>query len=138
VSELYINNYNLEKYQKLEHKKKKKSRNMVASSIASASSSSLLRRNVRILLVGDNGVGKTSLILSLVSEEFPEEVPPKAEEITIPADVTPENVPTNIVDYCCLEQTDEQLTDEIQKAHVVCVVYAVDDENTLDRVSTYW
>lgn len=57
------------------------------------------QRRVRILLVGDKGVGKTSLILSLVSEEFPEEVPPKAEEITIPADVTPEQVPTNIVDF---------------------------------------
>lgn len=60
---------------------------------------STLKRQVRILLVGDVGVGKTSLILSLVSEEFPEDVPPKAEEITIPADVTPEQVPTNIVDY---------------------------------------
>jgi Ras family protein T1 len=113
---------------------------MVASSIASMSisSSNLLRRNVRILLVGDQGVGKTSLILSLVSEEFPEEVPPKAEEITIPADVTPEHVPTNIVDYSSIEQSDEQLGEEIQKAHVVCVVYAVDDENSLDRISSYW
>lgn len=57
------------------------------------------KRTVRILLVGDAGVGKTSLILSLVSEDFLEDVPPRAEEITIPADVTPENVPTNIVDY---------------------------------------
>ena len=57
------------------------------------------RRNVRILLVGERGVGKTSLILSLVSEEFPEDVPARAEEITIPADVTPEQVPTHIVDY---------------------------------------
>lgn len=53
---------------------------------------------VRILLLGEPGVGKTSLILSLVTEEFAEHVPPKAEEITIPADVTPEQVPTNIVD----------------------------------------
>lgn len=60
---------------------------------------SATRRHVRILIVGDAGVGKTSLILSLVSEEFPEDVPSKAEEITIPADVTPEQVPTNIVDY---------------------------------------
>uniref|UniRef100_A0A8C4IUD9 Ras homolog family member T1a n=1 Tax=Dicentrarchus labrax TaxID=13489 RepID=A0A8C4IUD9_DICLA len=44
-------------------------------------------------------VGKTSLIMSLVSEEFPDEVPLRAEEITIPADVTPERVPTHIVDY---------------------------------------
>lgn len=63
------------------------------------------------------------MILSLVGEEFPEEVrlsaprprtpallpgsltaasaqvPARAEEITIPADVTPEKVPTHIVDY---------------------------------------
>ncbi len=26
-------------------------------------------------------------------------VPPRAEEITIPGDVTPENVPTHIMDY---------------------------------------
>lgn len=58
-----------------------------------------IKQNVRILLVGERGVGKTSLILSLVSEEFPEDVPAKAEEITIPADVTPEQVPTHIVDY---------------------------------------
>lgn len=96
------------------------------------------KRNVRILLVGDAGVGKTSLILSLVSEEFPESVPPKAEEITIPADVTPEQVPTNIVDYSAQEQTEEQLSEQIKRASVICVVYAVDDEETLERVSSYW
>lgn len=57
-----------------------------------------LPRTVRIVLLGEPGVGKTSLILSLVSEEFIEHVPSKTEEITIPADVTPEQVPTNIVD----------------------------------------
>jgi len=28
------------------------------------------------------------------------QVPARAEEITIPADVTPERVPTHIIDYC--------------------------------------
>ncbi|XP_053672547.1 mitochondrial Rho GTPase isoform X3 [Anopheles nili] len=96
------------------------------------------RRHVRILLVGDQGVGKTSLILSLVSEEFPEDVPPKAEEITIPADVTPEQVPTNIVDYSAAEQTDEALAEEIRKAHVVCIVYSVECEETLDGITERW
>ncbi|XP_055379387.1 mitochondrial Rho GTPase isoform X2 [Condylostylus longicornis] len=96
------------------------------------------KRNVRILLVGDRGVGKTSLILSLVSEEFPEDVPNRAEEITIPANVTPEQVPTNIVDSSAVEQTEEQLSEEIQKCHVVCIVYAVDDDETLERITSHW
>ncbi|XP_022247924.1 mitochondrial Rho GTPase 1-like isoform X4 [Limulus polyphemus] len=96
------------------------------------------RRDVRILLVGEPGVGKTSLILSLVSEEFPEEVPPRAEEITIPADVTPEKVPTHIVDYSSQEQDENILLEEINKANVVCVVYSVDDDDTIDRITSYW
>ncbi|XP_064151371.1 mitochondrial Rho GTPase 2 isoform X11 [Loxodonta africana] len=74
-----------------------------------------MKRDVRILLLGEAQVGKTSLILSLVGEEFPEEVPPRAEEITIPADVTPEKVPTHIVDYSEAEQTEEELQAEIHK-----------------------
>ncbi|XP_062955415.1 mitochondrial Rho GTPase 2 isoform X2 [Cynocephalus volans] len=97
-----------------------------------------MRRDVRILLLGEAQVGKTSLILSLVGEEFPEEVPPRAEEITIPADVTPERVPTHIVDYSEAEQTDEELQDEIHKANVVCVVYDVSEEATIEKIRTKW
>jgi Ras family protein T1 len=96
------------------------------------------RDEVRILLVGDRNVGKTSLILSLVSEEFPIDVPARAEEITIPGDLTPEKVPTCIVDYSSMEQTDAQLEVELNKADVVCVVYAVDDEESLDSVTEHW
>ncbi|KDR15477.1 mitochondrial Rho GTPase isoform X2 [Zootermopsis nevadensis] len=96
------------------------------------------RQNVRILLVGERSVGKTSIILSLVSEEFTEDVPAKAEEITIPPEVTPEKVATCIVDYSAVEQTIEVLTMEIQRAHVVCIVYAVDDEESFEKVSSYW
>ena len=28
--------------------------------------------------------------------------------------------------------------DEIQKAHVICIVYSVEDEDTLDRAATHW
>ena len=65
------------------------------------SDSLIMAKNVRILLLGDSGVGKTSLIMSLVSEEFLDQsaIPARIEEITIPPDVTPERVPTQIVDF---------------------------------------
>ncbi|XP_061455203.1 mitochondrial Rho GTPase 2 isoform X2 [Rhineura floridana] len=83
-------------------------------------------------------VGKTSLIMALVGEEFPEEVPSRAEEITIPADVTPEKVPTHIVDYSESEQTDEELQEEIAKANVICMVYDVTEEPTIEKIRTKW
>uniref|UniRef100_A0A452H6R8 Mitochondrial Rho GTPase n=1 Tax=Gopherus agassizii TaxID=38772 RepID=A0A452H6R8_9SAUR len=97
-----------------------------------------MKRDVRILLVGEAQVGKTSLIMALVGEEFPEEVPPRAEEITIPADVTPEKVPTHIVDYSESEQTEDELQEEITKANVVCVVYDVTVEATIEKIRTKW
>ncbi|KAI9304852.1 EF hand associated-domain-containing protein [Cunninghamella echinulata] len=32
----------------------------------------------------------------------------------------------------------EQLEAEIRKAHVICIVYAIDDPNTFNRLSIYW
>uniref|UniRef100_A0A674EG34 Mitochondrial Rho GTPase n=1 Tax=Salmo trutta TaxID=8032 RepID=A0A674EG34_SALTR len=83
-------------------------------------------------------VGKTSLIMSLVSEEFPDDVPLRAEEITIPADVTPERVPTHIVDYSEAEQSDEQLYQEISKANVICIVYSVNNKKSIEKVTSHW
>ncbi|XP_078355374.1 mitochondrial Rho GTPase 2-like, partial [Oculina patagonica] len=65
-------------------------------------------------------------------------VPTRAEEITIPADVTPEKVPTHIVDYSALEQSEDMLIDEIVKANVVCVVYDVTAEESLERITSFW
>ena len=83
-------------------------------------------------------VGKTSMIYSLVFEEFDEEVPAKFEEITIPAEVTPVNIPTVIVDYSAQEQSEKDLYEELQRASVICIVYAIDNEITIDKISTYW
>lgn len=36
------------------------------------------------------------------------------------------------------EQSDESLQEEINKAHVVCIVYSVEDESSLDRLTSHW
>lgn len=97
-----------------------------------------MKRDVRILLLGEAQVGKTSLIMALVGEEFPDEVPARAEEITIPADVTPERVPTHIVDSSEMEQTEDELREEIAKANVVCIVYDVSEPGTIEQIACKW
>uniref|UniRef100_A0A6Q2ZII1 Mitochondrial Rho GTPase n=1 Tax=Esox lucius TaxID=8010 RepID=A0A6Q2ZII1_ESOLU len=78
------------------------------------------RNDLRLADLKPPKVGKTSLIMSLVSEEFPDDVPLRAEEITIPADVTPERVPTHIVDY---SGNNSNVT-----ANVICIVYSVNNK----------
>lgn len=36
------------------------------------------------------------------------------------------------------EQDENTLVDEIMKAHVICIVYSVDDDHTIERVSVLY
>lgn len=44
---------------------------------AGASATSTLRADVRMVLVGEPSVGKTSLLMALLEDEFVDQVPPK-------------------------------------------------------------
>ncbi|KAG6842000.1 hypothetical protein C0991_004491 [Blastosporella zonata] len=59
-------------------------------------------------------------------------------EVTIPPEVTPENVTTYIVDSGAGPQDRSHLESEIRKAHVICVVYSIDNPNSFDRIPAYW
>ncbi|GBB88447.1 hypothetical protein RclHR1_00150043 [Rhizophagus clarus] len=97
-----------------------------------------MRREVRILLVGDDGVGKSTLITSLIRETFVSELQHVVPEVTIPPEVTPENVTTHIVDSSARSDNREQLITEIKKANVICIVYAIDNPHTFNRLASFW
>ncbi|KAF5372263.1 hypothetical protein D9757_009626 [Collybiopsis confluens] len=97
-----------------------------------------MRRDVRILLVGDEGVGKSTIVTSLIKESFVQHVQHIVPEVTIPPEVTPENVTTYIVDSGAGPQDRAHLESEIRKAHVICVVYSIDSPNSFDRIPAYW
>ncbi|KAF8895366.1 EF hand associated-domain-containing protein [Infundibulicybe gibba] len=97
-----------------------------------------MRRDVRILLVGDEGVGKSTIVTSLIKESYVAHVQHVVPEVTIPPEVTPENVTTYIVDSGAGPQDRPHLESEIRKAHVICVVYSIDNPNSFDRIPTYW
>lgn len=94
---------------------------------------------IEILLVGDPSVGKTSLIYSLVNDEFEPNVPAKMADIDVPAEITPEKVPLHVVDYSERdEEYPNQLYDAIVRANVICIIYDASNEESLDRVATNW
>lgn len=59
-------------------------------------------------------------------------------EVTIPPEITPDNVTTQIVDSSTKHEYRNHLDLEIRKAHVICIVYAIDDRGTFDRIPHYW
>lgn len=57
-----------------------------------------LRTSVRVVVVGDRGTGKSSLIAAAATESFPDNVPPVLPPTRLPADYYPDGVPITIID----------------------------------------
>lgn len=59
-------------------------------------------------------------------------------EVTIPREITPDNVNTVIVDSSSRPEDRMILENEIRAANVIAVIYAVDDEKSFNRLSQHW
>jgi GTPase SAR1 family protein len=47
-------------------------------------------------------------------------------------------VPGLIIDFSSREQNDEELSKEIEKSNVICLVYSLGDDESKERLSSYW
>jgi Ras family protein T1 len=56
------------------------------------------KTGVRIVVVGDRGTGKSSLIAAEATESFPENLSPVLPPTRLPADFFPDRVPIIIID----------------------------------------
>ncbi|KYK54906.1 mitochondrial Rho GTPase 1 [Drechmeria coniospora] len=93
---------------------------------------------VRVCVCGDESTGKSSLIASLVKDQFiSNKIQPVLPQITIPPSIgTPENVTTTIVDTSARPQDRTTLRKEIRKCNVILLVYA--DHYSYERVALFW
>jgi Ras family protein T1 len=99
---------------------------------------------IRTVLLGDAGVGKSSIVSALIKESFVE-LPPDSvlPPVTIPSDAfgsssSSFNLTTVICDTSPRPQDRVYLENELRKADVVIICYAVDDAHSFDRVALYW
>ncbi|KAI3499798.1 hypothetical protein L1887_35608 [Cichorium endivia] len=104
-----------------------------ASAVSSNSSTT-----VRIVVAGDHGTGKSSLIVTAAAEAFPANVPPVLPPTRLPEDMFPDRVPVNVVDTSASMENRAKLADDLKSADAVILTYACDEPSTLDRLSTFW
>lgn len=96
------------------------------------------KANVRVVVVGDSGTGKSSLIVTAAAETFPQNVPPVLPPTRLPADFYPDRVPVTIIDTSSSMEHRTKLAQELKLADAVVLTYACDTPATLDRLSTFW
>lgn len=95
------------------------------------------RDPIRIVVCGDEGVGKSCLITSLVKETFVPNIQHVIPEVTIPRDFSSSPY---LPSYTVLIDTSSSdlntLQKEIRQADVIWLVYS--DHYTYERISLYW
>ncbi|OAV99055.1 hypothetical protein PTTG_02406 [Puccinia triticina 1-1 BBBD Race 1] len=98
----------------------------------------MARRDIRVVVCGDDGVGKSTIITSLIKERF-YDLPPGLvlPEVSIPPEVTPD-ITTHLIDTSSRPEDRYHLESEIRKAHVVVIIYSVEAPVSFDRITTYW
>lgn len=101
-------------------------------------SSSGGRTGVRVVVAGDHGTGKSSLIAAAASESFPENVPPVLPPTRLPADFFSDRVPVTLIDTSSSLENRGKLNEELKRADAVVLTYACDQPLTLSRLSSHW
>ncbi|KAI3526753.1 hypothetical protein L1887_06015 [Cichorium endivia] len=96
------------------------------------------RSTVRVVVVGDRGTGKSSLIAAAASENFPESVSPVLPPTRLPADYYPDGVPVTIIDTASSLEGKAKLEEELKRADAVVLTYACDKPETLNRLQNFW
>lgn len=99
------------------------------------------RRRINVAVVGDKGVGKTSLITSAAQEVFSERPVPVLPPTRFPADFTAASTdPVDVIAYDTSSRPeDAQAVDEtIKAADVIIVCFDAQRKSTLQRLRSDW
>ncbi|TXG65525.1 hypothetical protein EZV62_006800 [Acer yangbiense] len=96
------------------------------------------KTGVRIVVCGEKGTGKSSLIVTAAADTFPANVPPVLPPTRLPEDFYPDRVPITIIDTSSSMEDRSTVGEELRRADAVVLTYACDRPETLDGLSTFW
>ncbi|KAG0586008.1 hypothetical protein KC19_2G056100 [Ceratodon purpureus] len=96
------------------------------------------RSSCQVVVVGDHATGKSSLIIALATDSFPEKPPPVLPPTRLSPDFYPDRVPLTIIDTSSRQEDKIKTEMECKKADAVVLTYSCDRPQTLERLSSYW
>eukprot|EP01041_Mallomonas_annulata_P016307 gene16307-34114_t len=97
-----------------------------------------MKRNISIIIIGDSGVGKSTLISSFISKQFSEEVPQILTEADIPPENSSNNIRLTIIDTAGSHLHHGDLRRKIANADCVVVLHDLSRPNTLENLKSIW
>ncbi|XP_056850199.1 mitochondrial Rho GTPase 1-like [Raphanus sativus] len=97
-----------------------------------------LAKSIRIVVIGDKGTGKSSLITATATNSFPDNVPPVLPDTKLPLQFFPDGIPITLVDTSSRPEDRGMVAEELKHADAVVLTHAVDRPETLEGLSTYW
>ncbi|GJX30617.1 mitochondrial Rho GTPase 2-like protein [Tanacetum coccineum] len=87
--------------------------------------------SIRVVVVGDHGTGKSSLIAIAATESFPKSVSPMLSLTCLSTDYYLEGIPVIIIDTSLGKA---KLEEELKRVDVIVLIYDCDKSETLDRL----
>ncbi|CAD8135458.1 unnamed protein product [Paramecium octaurelia] len=95
------------------------------------------KRNFKVVVIGDSGVGKSTFISALINESFNMNT---HIDQHMPIQLPPEmfNHPecnTTLIDTKCLPN---QIPEQVKMADVILLMYSIDDDASCERLQNFW
>ncbi|KAI9297831.1 hypothetical protein K502DRAFT_346761 [Neoconidiobolus thromboides FSU 785] len=95
-------------------------------------------QEIKILIAGEDGVGKSTLIMSLIKDQFVNSVQEILPEVTIPPEITLENITAHIKDSSSKMEYRDQIINDLKKSDVLCLIYSCIDRDSFLKIPDYW
>ncbi|CAL0310342.1 unnamed protein product [Lupinus luteus] len=93
---------------------------------------------IRVVVAGDRGSGKSSLICAIASESFPDLVPHLLPPTHLPPHLFPHHLPLTVIDTSSVLEKQAKRNEELKRADVVILTYACNDPSSFTRLPSYW
>ncbi|AAF27037.1 unknown protein [Arabidopsis thaliana] len=93
---------------------------------------------IRIVVVGEKGSGKSSLIMAAARNTFHPNIPSLLPYTNLPSEFFPDRIPATVIDTSSRPEDKGKVVKEVRQADAIVLTFAFDRPETLDRLSKYW